>query len=140
MARSLADRLDRLFKTTKPAGRGTFTNAEAAAATGLSASYIGYLRTGARDKPSADSVVALAKFFGVPLAYFYDDDAAQHIDDQLKQLQAMRAMQDVMQRDDVQRLASRLGELSDAGIAALAQMADVLWLNEHGRCLRRCER
>jgi transcriptional regulator with XRE-family HTH domain len=132
MARTLADRLNHLFATVKPPGRQAFTNAEAAAATRLSASYIGYLRTGERDNPTIQSLEALAGFFGVPVAYFYDDEAARRIEEQLSQLQTMAALQQALQRDGVQKLATRMGDLSDGGIAAISQLVDLLLDKEQG--------
>jgi transcriptional regulator with XRE-family HTH domain len=126
MARTLADRLNHLFATVKPPGRDAFTNGEVAASTRLSPSYIGYLRTGERDNPTIQSLEALARFFGVPVAYFYDDEAARRIEQQLSQLQGMAALQQALQRDGVQQLATRMGDLSDGGIAAITQLVDLL--------------
>jgi transcriptional regulator with XRE-family HTH domain len=131
MAKTLADRLNRLFATVKPAGRDSFTNQEVAAATGLSVSLLRYLRSGERDNPTIQTLEALARFFGVPVAYFYDDQAAGRIDEQLQKLQAMAALQQALQRDGVQQLATRMGELSDGGIAAITQLVDLL-LKENG--------
>ncbi len=132
MTRTLADRLNHLFATVKPAGRESFSNQEVATATGLSASLLRYLRSGERDNPTIQTLEALAQFFGVPVAYFYDDDAAARIEQQLSQLQAMAALQQALQRDGVQQLATRMGELSDGGIAAIAQLVDLLLAKEHG--------
>jgi hypothetical protein len=99
----------------------------------LSASLLRYLRSGERDNPTIQTLEALAQFFGVPVAYFYDDDAAARIEQQLSQLQAMAALQQALQRDGVQQLATRMGELSDGGIAAIAQLVDLLLEKEHGR-------
>ncbi len=125
-ARTLADRINHLFAMVKPAGRDAFTNGEVAAATGLSPSNVGYLRTGERDNPTMQTLDALARFFGVPVAYFYDDEAAQRIEEQLNRLQSMAALQQAFQRDGVQQLATRMGELSDNGIAAISQLVDLL--------------
>ncbi|WP_189081844.1 helix-turn-helix domain-containing protein [Mangrovihabitans endophyticus] len=126
MPRTLAEKLNHLFATVKPAGRSSFTNAEVAAMTDLSPSYIGYLRTGERDNPTMQTLEALGKCFGVPAAYFYDDEAATRIEDQLHQLQRMAALNEALKRDGVQRLATRMGELSDGGIAAITQLVDLL--------------
>jgi transcriptional regulator with XRE-family HTH domain len=93
--RTLAEKLDRLFRTVHPRDRGEFTYDEVAAAiqrTGvsISGSYLWLLRTGRRDNPTRKHIAALAKFFGVPPAYFFDDDEAARIDDELDFLMAFR--------------------------------------------------
>ena len=133
MTRSLADKLNHLFATVRPAGRGPFTHAEVGAATGLAPTHIGYLRTGERDNPTVRTLESLAKFFGVPVTYFLDDDETRRIDEQLEQLQAMAALQQALQRDGVQQLATRMGNLTDGSIAAIAQLVDLLLDTEHRR-------
>ncbi|MEU2309381.1 helix-turn-helix domain-containing protein [Streptomyces misionensis] len=71
--KTFAARLDQLFREVHPAGRGPWTNAEAARAIGVSETYIGYLRKGARDNPTLSQMQALAAFFGIPVAYFVDN-------------------------------------------------------------------
>ncbi|MBO0883459.1 MAG: helix-turn-helix transcriptional regulator, partial [Mycobacterium sp.] len=78
--RTVAQRLEHLFHTVrKPDGR-EYSNDEVAAGIHqdqgetISASYIWYLRTGQRDNPTFKHINALARFFGVPAAYFFDDD------------------------------------------------------------------
>jgi transcriptional regulator with XRE-family HTH domain len=79
---SLADKLNRLFDTVYPAGRGTpYSNKEVAGAIrasggSISDVYIWQLRTGRRDNPTRDHLAALANFFGVSPAYFFDERAA----------------------------------------------------------------
>ena len=133
MTRSLADKLNHLFATVRPAGRGPFTHAEVGAATGLAPTHIGYLRTGERDNPTVRTLESLAKFFGVPVTYFLDDDETRRIDEQLRQLQAMAALQQALKRDGVQQLATRMGDLTDGGIAAIAQLVDLLLDKEQKR-------
>ena len=83
---SMVEKLGRLFATTHPADRGPYTLREAAqlineqeqrrqAADGtvavtISFSYLGALRTGARDNPSFRQIAALAELFGVSISYF----------------------------------------------------------------------
>ncbi|GAA1237497.1 hypothetical protein GCM10009665_29580 [Kitasatospora nipponensis] len=79
-------RLNHLFDTCPhPAGR-QLTNQEVADRTleyatqagepsaGVSASLIQKLRSGAKDNPTASTLKALAKAFGVRASYFIDDD------------------------------------------------------------------
>src|SRR5690348_12539136 len=75
---SFASKLNRLFEIVVPPGRGPYTDTEvstalsAAGIKGVSHSYLRYLRRGERDNPSLATIQALARFFGVPAAYFFD--------------------------------------------------------------------
>lgn len=66
---------DRLFETARPFGRGPYSNEEVTRAIraeggDISRAYLSYLRNGVRDFPTLQHLMALARFFGVPLAYF----------------------------------------------------------------------
>ena len=126
MSRSLAEKLNHLFATVRPAGRSPYTHAEVGAATGLAPTHIGYLRSGERDNPTVRTLEALAKFFGVPVAYFFGDADAERIDEQLERLRAAAGLQQALRRDGVEQLATRMGDLSDGGIAAISQLVDLL--------------
>src|SRR5690348_11162592 len=95
-AGSFAARLDHLFRTVHPQNRGEYSYREVAKAIEdahgptISASYLQQLRTGAKDNPTKRHIEALAGFFGVPAAYFFDDGAAARIDDELLLLAALR--------------------------------------------------
>jgi transcriptional regulator with XRE-family HTH domain len=95
-ARSLADKIDHLFKTVHPAGRGEYTYKEVADSLraggdpAISASYVWQLRKGIKDNPTKKHLEALSAFFGVPPAYFFDDTVTARIDAQLALLAAMR--------------------------------------------------
>src|SRR6201986_2161682 len=95
-ASSLSTKLDRLFQAVRPGGRGEYSYQEVADAirrTGgptISATYLWQLRKGLRDNPTRNHLAALAKFFGVSPAYFFDEDAAEMVDAQLSLLAAMR--------------------------------------------------
>lgn len=93
--RSLAQKLDHLFSTVRPP-KGEYTHEEVAQAIReqggptISATYVWQLRKGLRDNPTKNHMEALAQFFGVPAAYFFDEDAAERIDAELELLSAMR--------------------------------------------------
>lgn len=92
---TFADRLNYLFETVYPSGRKAYSNPEVASAisdTGvsISAAYLWLLRTGQRDNPTMRHLEALANFFGVPPAFFFDDDKAHEIAEQLELLSAAR--------------------------------------------------
>jgi transcriptional regulator with XRE-family HTH domain len=77
----LAGKLNQLFGTVYPTGRGPYSNAEVAAAIrerggAISDVYIWQLRKGLRANPTKDHLAALAGFFGVSPAYFFDAGVA----------------------------------------------------------------
>ncbi|GAB1693717.1 helix-turn-helix domain-containing protein [Krasilnikovia sp. M28-CT-15] len=93
---SLARRLDNLFTSARPQGK-QWTNVEVAnelkrASPDLKvgAVYLSQLRNGKRSNPSPELLAALARFFGVSVAYFFDDEVADSVQDELAALQAMR--------------------------------------------------
>jgi transcriptional regulator with XRE-family HTH domain len=94
--RTLAEKLEYLFRTVREPGRREYSNEEVSAAVArdqgvtVSASYIWYLRTGQRDNPTFKHLNALARFFGVPPAYFFDDDFSVRVEAELALLTAMK--------------------------------------------------
>lgn len=122
---TLAERLTRLFEIVHPRDRGPYSNEEVAqkiAETGgpkISHVYVWQLRTGRRDNPTKRHLEALANFFGVPVAYFFDDEEAAAVSEELETLRAMRDA-------GVQRVAARVAGLSPKSLnAVLAQIEHV---------------
>ncbi len=73
----LALRLDQLFEThLAPTGK-PYSVRQVAAHTGMSASYLSGLRRGKVTGPGADKVAALARFFGVEMAYFMGSERVE---------------------------------------------------------------
>lgn len=122
-ARTLADKIDRLFRTIHPRGRGEYTYEEVADAIRqrggptISPSYIWLLRNGTRDNPTKKHLEALADFFGVPPAYFFEDEAAQRIDAELDLLLALRDT-------SVRHVALRAFGLSPETLAPIVDMLE----------------
>ena len=122
-SRSLAERLNHLFRTVHPAGRGEYSSEEVASAIAerggptVSATYIWMLRKGTRDNPTKKHIEALSDFFGVPPAYFFDEESAARIESELAVVAALRDAA-------VHRVALRAAGLSSASLAALAEMID----------------
>lgn len=121
---SFAEKLDHLFRTVHPAGRREYTYEEVAAGvaaqaagTTISAQYIWMLRHGKKDNPTKRHIEALAAFFGVPPAYFFDDGLTERVNAELELLTAMRDA-------SVRSLALRSAELSPESRAALARMIE----------------
>jgi transcriptional regulator with XRE-family HTH domain len=128
MSTTFAARLNRLFDTVYPPGRGPHTSAEVIAALKaegitMSAPYLSQLRSGNRTNPSSATMAALANFFRIKPAYFTDDEYYEKLDQELSWLQTMRD-------EGVRRLAIRA-----SGLSPEAQK-DVL---EHVEELRRKE-
>jgi transcriptional regulator with XRE-family HTH domain len=115
---SFADRVNHLFATVRTADDEEYTNAEVSQATGISATYIGYLRKGVRGNPSVDTVRALARFFRVRPSYLVDEEPDEPAADQ--------RLAEALRNPGISRLAMRAAEadLSPAAIAAIAAMID----------------
>lgn len=132
----LAQRLEHLFQTVHPKGRDPYTNQEAAdlinAQAGekvISQNYLWQLRKGERDTPSFKRLDAIAKFFGVKVSYFSDDEMAARVNEQFEVVTAMREL-------GVEHIALRAAGLSTASMAAIAaQMKAVLAQVENSRRL-----
>lgn len=120
---TLAEKLDHLFATVHPAGRGPYSNEEVAAAIQdkggptISGTYIWLLRKGQRDNPTKKHLEALSDFFGVPPAYFFDDDTAAQLGPQLDLLAALRDA-------SVREIALRVAELSPDSVDAIRGMIE----------------
>ena len=121
--RDLAAKVDHLFRTVRPRGGGEYSFeevAEAIRAKGgptISATYLWQLRRGKRDNPTKRHVEALAGFFGVPPAYFFDDEEAERIDAELALLDALRDA-------PVRQIALRANGLSAKSLETIAEMVD----------------
>lgn len=120
---SLADKLNQLFEVVHPKGRGPYTNDEVAEAlkkqggSTISGTYLWQLRTGRRDNPTRRHYEAIAAFFKVPPAYFFDDDLARRYGEQLKRLQRL-------QQAGVERVALRAVGLSPKSMDTLMTMIE----------------
>jgi transcriptional regulator with XRE-family HTH domain len=115
----IAQRLNRLFATVHPAGRGPYLLREVADAINdeagenvISPAYLSMLRSGQRTEPSHSRLAAIARFFGVDVDYFSDDSAADATDQQIEFLSAMRDT-------GVRTVALRAQGLSEASLAAV---------------------
>lgn len=121
--RTLAEKLNHLFATVHPSGRGEFTLDEVAEAinkhgeTSITAAYLSQLRRGQRTNPSKNVLEALAWFFGVSPAYFFNDELAGKIEAELGLVVAMR-------RASVQQIALRAAELSEESLRNLSVLIE----------------
>lgn len=112
--------LDRLFKVTAD-DRGREVSyskvaaaIEAAGGPTVSSTYLHELRTGKKDNPTRRTLDALATYFGVPPAYFFDEAFAAEVDAHLETLRDAGVMD----------LATRARGLSPESLEALSRMAE----------------
>jgi transcriptional regulator with XRE-family HTH domain len=131
---TLAEKIDRLFRTVHPRDRGEFTyreveagirelSAERARQAGrddpegsLSASYICQLRKGKRTNPTLKQIELLAAFFKVPVTYFIGTpEQVETIDAQMSLVRALRD-------HEVREIALRVSSLNPVGIRAVADL------------------
>ena len=122
---SLAQRIDHLIRTVHPGDRGPYTLEEitdgirAQGGPTISVAYLSQLRAGKRDNPTKQHMEAIARFFGVNVAYFFDDTAAEAVNEELALLQAIRD-------SGVKRVALRAMELGPDARNSLARIIDEL--------------
>jgi transcriptional regulator with XRE-family HTH domain len=119
---SLARKLDHLFHTVHPPRRGEYSYEEVAAGIrergiAISHTYIWQLRRGARTNPTKRHIAGLAAFFGVPPSYFFDDEVADRIDDELDVVVALRDTQ-------IRGVALRMVDLTPASVETIKGLVD----------------
>lgn len=124
MSTTFAARLNHLFDTVYPPGRGPHTSAEVIAAlkaegVTMSAPYLSQLRSGNRTNPSTATMAALANFFRIKPAYFTDDEYYEKLDKELSFLASMRD-------ENIRRIALGVSDLSPEAQQDIAQRVDEL--------------
>jgi transcriptional regulator with XRE-family HTH domain len=118
----LATRLDLLFRTVHPAGRGPYTPAEVASALNagegaetISPTYLWQLKTGRRDNPTYKHLIGLARVFDVSPTFFFPDSETDR--DQLP-----AEVKLALQGDSIRQIALRAAGLSERSLAVIADM------------------
>ena len=120
---TLAERIEYLFQHMHPGNRGPYTIEEvvegirAQGGPTISYNFLHALRRGTRDNPTKQHLEALATWFQVPVAYFFDDDVSTRVRSQIKLLAAMRS-------NAVRNIALRASELTPEGLSALADIIE----------------
>lgn len=121
----VAERLSRLFANFTPEGR-RYTLREAAEGinekagrTVVSFQYLNQLANGTRREPTREKLQAIADWFGVKLAYFYDDDVAQQGDEDMRMLEILRD-------NGVSNVLFRAGGLSEGSLKLVVDLLDHL--------------
>lgn len=130
----LGERIEWLIRHNWPAGRPPAESDRDVAkviseATGENMSYslIWKLRTGRADNPTRKMLIALSKFFGVPLDYFGDGEKPESIQEQLDALAVMREAG--LDRASLRQLAN----LSAEGRESIADMIELAVRRERRR-------
>jgi len=130
MSTTFSARLNRLFDTVYPPGRGPHTSAEVVVAlkaegiTTMSAPYLSQLRSGERTNPSKATMNALANFFRIQPDYFTDEYYYRKLDQELTWLATLRD-------EGALRIAMRTIRLSAAALEEVIQLADEWRRKEH---------
>lgn len=138
--RTFAEKLLQLINTVHSPNREPYSyreisaGIEAAGGPGISSAYIQQLATGKRVNPKIHYVEALAKFFGVPTGYFFDDEVTGRVDDQLARL---TREQQVLQQagetgEQAKLMAMRAAELSPKGRQQVMDLLDRVYRRERG--------
>jgi len=122
-ASTLADKISKLFAASHRRGERPIKVEEVVETINswggvtISTAYLYLLKSGKRDNPGKAHLEALARYFGVSPAYFFDDAIAREVDAQLTLLMAMREA-------GVAHLALRAAALSPAAREAIAGMVE----------------
>jgi transcriptional regulator with XRE-family HTH domain len=119
MNTTFACRLNRLFDTVYPPGRGPHTSAEVIAALKaegitMSAPYLSQLRSGNRTNPSTATMGALANFFRIKPDFFTDDEYYERLNNELSWLAASR-------EEGIRRIALGASGLSAQALQDIVQ-------------------
>ena len=85
----------------------------------ISATHLWQLRTGDQKNPTVQKLWALATFFGVPIAYFFESEVERKVNAQLDLLGSMRDKR-------VTRLAQRAAGLPSDAINQVEQLVEVM--------------
>lgn len=129
---SLAAKIDRLFQIILRRDGESYSHEEVArrcrelSGETFSGTYLWQLRTGRRNNPTKRHLEALATFFQVPPAYFFDDVQSARIAEELTLLGALRDA-------TVRQVALRAVTLSAEGLDTINDMIDVIQRREAGR-------
>ncbi|MFG2042251.1 helix-turn-helix domain-containing protein [Dactylosporangium sp. NPDC048998] len=124
----MASRLDYLFCTIRNGGE-EYSHREVARAisehgpTSISHTVIGNIRNGTETNPKIGTLTALAKFFGVDVAYFTKDAVAEDV---VAEVELASALARIRESDQARRLVVRTRGLSDHGLRSVLQIVNTI--------------
>lgn len=119
---TLAQKLDRLFRSIPKEDGELYTNDSAAASLAelgikVSGQHLWHLRSGRRDNPSFRLLEGIARLFGVPIAYFSDAQTEQQVAEELDLLAAVR-------KTGVKSLLARTQGVSPANVERVSEILE----------------
>ncbi|GDY30152.1 XRE family transcriptional regulator [Gandjariella thermophila] len=122
--RSFAEKLGHLIATVHPPNRGPYSYREIEAGIkdhegAMTAGFVQQLAAGRQPHPRMHHIEALADFFGVPPAYFFDDEVAREVDAQISRVIDWRNTEEG-------EIAQRISALSPEHRNAVSAMVDHL--------------
>lgn len=131
---TMADKLDLLLlHMLQPTG-SRYKYEDIERKTGVKASTISRIRSGANEEPAFRTILAIAEAFEIPLTYFSTPMTIAEAEAFTKQPQNSQVLEEIAQRyydakneernNQLAQLASRTAKLDDAGIRALIDMVD----------------
>jgi len=126
----LAAKINRLFEQIRKPNGKPYSSAEVAAfcekysGESFSRAYMSYLRNGQRTNPTRQHLTALAAFFDVSPAYFFDDEKSEQISAQLDLAVALRRgdVRAVALRDLADELRATAGRMSASDLQLISDM------------------
>ncbi|MBF6332362.1 XRE family transcriptional regulator [Nocardia transvalensis] len=130
---SFAEKLNYLFATVTPAEDREYSNEQVASAitangVPISQSYIWMLRKSKKDNPTLKHVQALADFFGVPPAYFFDEAVTDQVGQRLAEVKAeQQRLLEIAEGSEAQMMALRAGALSRKRRRQVMDLLDVVY-------------
>ncbi|WP_228818888.1 helix-turn-helix domain-containing protein [Nocardia transvalensis] len=122
-----------LFATVTPAEDREYSNEQVASAitangVPISQSYIWMLRKSKKDNPTLKHVQALADFFGVPPAYFFDEAVTDQVGQRLAEVKAeQQRLLEIAEGSEAQMMALRAGALSRKRRRQVMDLLDVVY-------------
>ncbi|WP_069159944.1 helix-turn-helix domain-containing protein [Nocardia altamirensis] len=128
-----AEKLNCLFATVTTAEGREYSNEQVASAittdgVPISQSYIWQLRKGIKVNPTLRHVQALADYFGVPPAYFFEEAVTDQVGERLAELRAeQRRLAEIAESSEAQMMALRAGELSSKRRRQVMELLDVVY-------------
>jgi transcriptional regulator with XRE-family HTH domain len=116
---TLAEKLDLLFKAfLRPDGREfSYRQVEEGTNKAVTGAYVWKIRVGRAENPGYRTLQALARFFEVPVSYFFEEEVTEEDAKNLRLAVELR-------RDEVADLALRTSELDAQGRRAVSDMVE----------------
>ena len=133
---TLADKLDLLLLHASQPNGSRYKYEDIERKTGVKASTISRIRSGANEEPAFRTILAIAEAFEIPLTYFSTPMTIAEAESFAKQPQNIQILEEIAQRyydakneersNQLELLAMRTAKLDDAGIRTMIDMVDYI--------------